>query len=322
MTDPTTSRAAGKAPHRATAILLQVVKWVLFAAVLVFAGREIHLRSARVDWDTLRFDITLMVLAALSILAAKALTFLMYGLLLRRFGASPGWLPVMASFWTAQIAKYVPGKVGSVVGIVLALRRFGVAGQTALGAIIMVDGASVALGLAVTIPLSLWAPVHERFPTVWLWCTLALAASLVCLHPRILAAAANPILRRAGYQPVTIPFRYRHYLGPVLVQVLPCGFLGLGCWLLAGSMKPVPASALPIVCCAVVTVTIAGFLAFFAPAGLGVQESLLLVLLSPLIGGGLAAIVAVLMRLFQVLAEALLAAAGLVMVWRLAPRPQ
>jgi len=313
MTEPEATLPAGRPPRR---LWLRLLKWSLFAAGLIFVGRALVDEFARMSWAELHFDPWLMAAAALCVAASKAVTFQPYGLLLARFCRRPPWRTMAAAVWVSQIGKYIPGKVGAVAGMALLLRRYDVPARKAVATMIIVDGLSVAVGMLVAIPVTLMEPVHSRLPTAWIWSPVGLAAVLVCVHPRVFKAGSSMILRKLGYEPLESLPGMQHYAGPTASLLGQYALLGAGYWLMAGSMGPLELSALPMFFCAVVVATIGGFLAIFAPGGLGVQEGLMLLLLAPLVGGQVAALVTVLMRLVQTLAEVLLAVAGLAMMRR------
>ena len=305
-------------PSGAKAALATTAKWLVFLAVLFFVARALARQFADVSWGELRVDVPTLALAAAAVLAAKAMAFVYYGLLLGRFCPFPGWVPMMTSVWVAQVAKYLPGKVGNVIGMVVLLRRYRVAGQAAVSTVFIIDGLSVILGIMVAIPLTLWEPVARVLPMAWLWCLLLLAAGAVCLHPQVFAAVGNRLLRALRYQPLASLPKARDYLPPVAVMLGQFLVLGVGYWLMGRSIAAAPVWSLPIFTCAIVIASIAGFVAFFAPAGLGVQEGLLMLILAPVIGPAGAALAAVLMRLVQTLADVILALAGYV-IWRCLP---
>jgi uncharacterized membrane protein YbhN (UPF0104 family) len=300
--------------NRPPRLLLRLVKWSLFAAGLILVGRALVAQFAEMSWEALRFDPWLMAAGAACVLASKAVTFQPYGLLLDRFCPRPPWKAMAATVWVSQIGKYIPGKVGAVAGMALLLRRYDVPARMAVVTMIIVDGLSVAVGMLVAIPVMRMEPMHSRLPTAWIWSLVALAAALVCVHPRVFKAASNVVLKRLGYEPFESLPGMQHYAGPTASLVGQYALLGVGYWLMAGAMGPLEPASLPMFCCAVVVATIGGFLAIFAPGGLGVQEGLMLLLLTPLVGGQVAALVTVLMRLVQTLAEVLLAVVGLMMM--------
>lgn len=301
-------------------VVVGIAKFVLFAAVLYFVGRALLHQLALVSWSELEFDPYLMAAAMAVMLAAKALLFLPYRFLIAGFCRPPGLRPVMGAIWLGQMGKYLPGKVGTIVWIALLLQRHKVPRHVAVSVILIAVGLLVALGMLVAIPLLLWEPVRACLPAAWLWCLLAAAAGICCLHPRVFGAAINFLLRRLRREPIETLHRIRDLVIPIVAFLVQFSLLGLSYWLMARSITDVGVATIPVFISSAVTVTVVGFLAFFAPAGLGVQEGLLLVLLGPLIGPDLAAVVTVVMRLMQILAEAPLAVVGYGLLYRLAGR--
>ncbi|MCX5672753.1 MAG: hypothetical protein NTU94_15660, partial [Planctomycetota bacterium] len=96
--------------------------------------------------------------------------------------------------------------------------------------------------------------------------------------------------------------------------------IGMAFWLAARSVSDVPLARAPFVISASALAVTIGFVAVFAPAGLGVREGLLLLLLATVLGDATTALVIVSVRFFQVAVESLLAGVGL-LILRLAPPP-
>ena len=78
-------------------------------------------------------------------------------------------------------------------------------------------------------------------------------------------------------------------------------FLGLA--LIIFSIVELPASVLPILVGIFCLANVVGFLTLFAPAGIGVREGILLLVLGPLVGAGMASVIAILARLIQTVAD-------------------
>ena len=121
-------------------------------------------------------------------------------------------------------------------------------------------------------PLTLWPPVAQRLPLAWLWCGLLLAGGLVGLHPRVFLGLGGAILRRLGRPPLTLQFRAGNYAAPLALMLLNACLGGLALWLLARAITDVPAGWIPLFIAASSLAGVTGFLAFFAPGGLGVRE--------------------------------------------------
>ncbi len=324
MSPPDSQNGAGEharaqAPAGTTkALLFAALKWLLLAVVFFFVGRELLKQFGKMSWDQIHLAPLSLAAAAVVMTAANAVTFLYYRLLLVRFGHAPPWRSMMATVWVAQTAKYVPGKVGSVIGITVMLRRHGVPGQAAVSTVVINDGLSVVVGLVAAMLLSLWGPVREKLPMLWAGCAVLAVVGSACLHPRVFRAVGGSLLKKFGYQTFPTFPRMRDYLPSLAAMLGHFCLLGLSYWLAARAMTDVAVSLLPLFVVVVITVTIAGFVAFFTIAGFGVQEGLLLIILPPLIGPANATVLVVLMRLLRTATEALLALAGLAIL-RLQP---
>lgn len=295
-------------------VLGTVLKWVLFVVVLVVVGRVLAERFGEVSWSQIAFKPLWLAGALVATLLALGAGFLPYSLGVGHFGYRPPLLAVMASLWVAQVGKYLPGKVGSVVGVVWLLRRHRVPMAVSAGAVVMIDGLSVILGMLMAVPLTLSEPVRERFPMAWLWCLLVVAAGVVCLHPRVFGWLCNVVLRRLRQEPLRRVPRMRNLGWPMLALFGQYCLAGGGLWMLARSFTDVGAGTLPLLISGGTLAIIVSFLSFFAPGGLGVQEGILIVLLDPFIGSSNAAILAVASRFIKTASEALLAGAGLAMI--------
>lgn len=299
-----------------------VAKWGLFAAMLGFVGHAIFRQLTHPDakWSERSFSVGPLVLAFVMVLVSKSLTFPPYGIMVGHFGHRPPWTRMAPIVWVSQLGKYLPGKIGAVVGMAWLLRKQKVATQIAVGSILIVDGLSVVVGMATAVPVMLMMePLRSDLPMGWLWSAVAVAGLLVCVHPKVFGTAANFLLKKTGARPLDNMPRMRTYIAPVVALLVQYAFLGLGCWLMANSLVTVGPEAIPAMICTMIVATIAGFIALFAPAGLGIQEGLLFLLLPAMVGGKEnAAMIAVLMRLTQIIADASLGGAGWMLLRRLA----
>jgi len=311
----------GPPPARWKRALLTGVKWALFALVAYFVGRALVGRFADMAWSDLALRPGWAVAAFLTMLVALAWSSVPYHLLLKRFGGAPGGWAVLASIWVSRIGVYVPGKVGALMGTVWLLRRYRVPAQRSAGAAVMCDGISTIVGLLLAVPLTLWTPVASRLPLAWLWCLILVAVGLVCLHPRVFGGLCNLALRKLGRQPFDTLPRARDLLGPALAIALQLVLAGSALWMLCRAATDVPLSALPLLISGNALAGVAGFLSFFAPAGLGVQEGILIIILGPVAGPSAAAVITVVRRLLRTVGDVLMAGAGLLLLRVLGAAP-
>lgn len=306
-------------PRRWHAIVL-AVKLTLLALVCYFVGRELLRRFAEVDWAHFDPQPGWLVLAATAMAAAWGLFAVSFRLLLGGLtDRVPPWSLMPGIAFTPQLGKYVPGKIASIAGAVWLLRRCGLRGAAATAGILLQTGLGTALGLLTAVPLTLWPPVANRLPGAWLWCGLLVAAGLTLLHPRVFEALLNRALRLAGREPLTLLPRLGRYFQAAGVLLGHWALMGLALFLACRAFADVPLGWLPVLIAAAGLSATVGFLALFAPAGLGVREAILLVVLSGVLSETDAALVTVAMRLLSILVEVGLGLAGLVSLRALPP---
>jgi hypothetical protein len=112
----------------------------------------------------------------------------------------------------------------------------------------------------------------------------------------------------------------RSYAWPAAGVALAHVPVGLGLWYVIRSVSDVSITWVPVCTGAMALAGVTGLVAVFAPAGIGVREGILLLILGQFIDPGEAAIVVVAHRVMQTVVEVALAAAGL-LVLRLLPPP-
>ena len=149
------------------------------------------------------------------------------------------------------------------------LRRHGVAASAAAGTVFIVNGLAVWAGMVVAAPLVLWGPVASGVDLAWLWYGLMLAGGAIALHPKVFESVGNYVLRRLGREPMAVRLRLRDYPAATIVLAATSCLAGVSLWLLARSITDVPAGYLPVFMSISAMGSVASFLAFFAPGGLG-----------------------------------------------------
>jgi hypothetical protein len=133
------------------------------------------------------------------------------------------------------------------------------------------------------------------------------------LHPAFIKRGFGLALRALGEEPRRLDWGYRDTLGQLFLWVLFWVINGIAYYLLINSLTPSPLSQLPMVVGAFTIAWVVGFLALFAPAGLGVVEGTLTFLLGFFFPVPVATVVALFARLIRTIAELICA----LIAWRL-----
>lgn len=273
-------RLAERAAGVATARRVRVVAQLLLAAALVFA--LLHLRSTwhashvhlgHVDW----FVLIAAFGAASGGVVAPGFIWLA---ILQRLGLKPRarWAGL---FFQAQLGKYIPGAVWQYAGRTAFARTEGIpvkpvalslplellAGMTAVGgAALLLLGWLGALGLAV-------------------------GATAVAVAPRALEA-----VRSSSHSCTLGPDRTERIAAALstgtVLYVVAWLIMGCGFWLTARALADAPVGDLSFFIGAYAVAWLVGFVAIYAPGGLGVREALIVLLLHRRLGSADALVVA------------------------------
>ena len=279
-------------------ILTVAVTWFIIDRVGIGLAdlREVDARGLRPDW-------ILFTLASLLLL----LGFFFSALLWRRMIGEMGG-PVIGRgeacriYFTANLGRYLPGKLWQVAGLALLAERVGVSRSIATGAAIL--GQAIALGGAAVIgfgaALGAGAPPAGGW-ALWPLAALPLVLVLLLVPPlfRRLVAGWFRLLRttppagleiRASFGPRWLALYSVNWLVYVTAFALMVRSLGIDVSVFF--LGPAFAAAYVL-----------GYLVLFAPAGMGPREGFLIAFLEPLTGAAAALLVAVVARVWMTFLE-------------------
>lgn len=199
----------------------------------------------------------------------------------------------------ANLGKYLPGKIWTVMGVIYLLRRDGYPGPATFAAAILHQAFTVLAGALFTL-LTIGTDFWRGMPVIPVILGLGLSAAI--LYPPFFIGVLNWGLRVMRRDPVSIQLPLAQSLGLFVFYMVAWSLYGLAFWCF---LRGVGIEGLPFwrVAASSCGAYLAGFLALFAPGGLGIREGVLAVLLTPLLGPGIPAAVAVLSRLWMTFAE-------------------
>jgi len=277
-------------------------------------------------WGTLqeeevRLNATGLVVSALPLALAIVVISVPWILLLRHFAPKA---PVRKSstfvaFMYSWLGRYVPGRLPFFLGKFYLATAIGYPKRVLIPvityeALIHILVAGSAGGFLVLLATGI--EVQRYFLLVAL--IFALALALVLAFPRLLAPflrLSAQLVQRDSSETVP-PLPRGQMLRISLVYLLALVLNGLGLHLVISSMTSYSLTDLPLSIGAIGVAGSLGMLSFFAPAGLGVREGTLVVILSVTLSVEMAALVAIAMRIIATAVDLLLV--GAVSVYDLA----
>ncbi len=209
-------------------------------------------------------------------------------------------------FFLANLGRYVPGKVWQLVGLAYLAGKRGVSLPVASSAAVL--GQLFSLGAAALLAaLALAASAGTRLPGELLPVSLALAALIALLTTvpaalRLLLRVAFRLGRSGESVPKLDPWFGARWLGLYLPAWLGYGVAFGLLWSGFAPLTPVSWLAAVGGFCGAYFL---GYAAVFAPAGVGVREGAMAVLLAPWLGAAPATVLAISARIWMTVAELL-----------------
>ncbi len=315
MTDPVAEvpdDALGQRAPSAKARLLSLIRVVVGFLVLAAISVALQRNWAEVSSELSRLSGAAFGGALALAVASPILTLLGWRALLVDLGARLS-LPASASvFLVGQLGKYVPGSVWSVAiqsdmggRLGVPRRTLGVAGLLSIALAVLT---AAVLGLPAVPLLVRTGSDSLSFAGV----ALAVLLLLVLIWPPVLNALITRGLRLLRREPLPHPLGGRAIVTCVGWFVLAWLSMGGALWVLAADIAPT-ATVAQLVLTALSGYCLAaalGMLSVVVPAGVGVRDGLLALLLLGLMPVGAATAVVVVHRFVSLLGDLLTAAAG------------
>ncbi|MEN8374834.1 MAG: hypothetical protein ABFS34_05240 [Gemmatimonadota bacterium] len=291
--------------------LARALSWLLVAATLGFVGWAFVQGWPRVAEHDWRLRPLLLLASTLLVTAVIVSAALVWGRVLRGFGADPVPSPALVRIWFhSNLARYVPGKIWQFVAAADLARARGLSPALMLISLIAFMG-FVLLGAAVVAAAALPLPGVPAALTGALAAALAVALS----HPAVVSTGVRLIPRR----PADLRWRASWSTGVAILALCVIYWIVFGAAfvLFLEGVVGAPESAWVALVGANAAAYLVGYVVIVAPAGLGFREATLTALLGGILGSGLGderalalgAVVALASRLWIVVAE-LLGATG------------
>ncbi|MBN1912027.1 MAG: hypothetical protein JW818_20055 [Pirellulales bacterium] len=284
-------------------ILRVGAKYTILPLLLFFLGRHVCGQWEAVEGvSTPQFE----WLAYGTIVAIAALFTSVWGyrFLIRSHGFDVGFSETVGLCFVPMLGKYIPGKVWAILAAVHFYGTLGIPKRVAAACVALF----MTLGLASSglVALVLGLPVGAAEGLVW----PVVAVMIVGLYPPVFYRVTNLALQMCGRNKIEANVSLVGILRVFTILVVVAILYGTGFFLILQGFRSTPWQELPAVIALFTFAQVAGFLALFAPAGIGVREGVLLLGLQPIVGPGPAIVITGVCRLWQTAIELIMAAFG------------
>ena len=285
--------------------ILGIVKWLWFALVLAAAGFYFYRNHDQVISLINQISLWRIILSLILLFVGKMLLVVLVQFSVNAEGWYPKYVEILGIYGLSSLGKYIPGGVWQFVGRYGVYGINGLSGKASTRAMILETiwllGSAVSVGVIGVflsrfdlIARSLNLPDQQ-------WLAILFTASALALWLLILFFVHKTIQRHTAED---IP------------NVLAVAGVGLLLWTFIGSsffvmFHEFPPSAAPLFIGGYAVSWAVGYIAVFAPGGLGIREAVLAFVFSNIASVELIAVYAAMNRIIWVIAELLFGFVGM-----------
>jgi uncharacterized membrane protein YbhN (UPF0104 family) len=279
------------------------------AALIVAAAALFLVRAVVRNWRQVRaypwhVDPLLLAGSVVALVGVLAWGVWVWGRVLSRFEHSPVGNGTLQRIWfLSNLARYIPGAVFQFVTAAGLSRSAGLSAAVMLTSLLVHTGMSLLSAIVVS-SWTLTAPLFPALPwtaVVAIGVVVTLGATLV-VHPRFLNGALGIIPRLLKKDVIRWNGSWADGIGLLGLAIVSWALYGAAYWLFLRALTPISAARLPMLSGVNALSFAAGYVTPI-PGGLGVREWAMKALLLPVLPSGVAALVAVAARLWNIAAE-------------------
>lgn len=304
-----------RAPDKNNSLVTWAKRFALLLMVLL-AVFAVYRNYEELSDDLDRLSPWMIAAAFVPAILAMLVALQVWRVLMAELGSPLPFGPSARIFYVSQLGKYVPGSVWSVMGQMELGREFKVPRRTSVAVGILVLALSAVGGITLGVALLPFAgsEVARRY---W-WLVLVLPCCYVALHPPVLRWGINTLLRLIRRSPIETLPEWRGLRRALAFQILTWALFGAQVWLLLIGLGAPVWSSLPLAVGGYAMAYSLGMLAFVLPAGAGVREATLVLVLVQVVPSTTALLVALLARAISTVCDLVFAGVELG-PWRRTP---
>ena len=222
--------------------------------------------------------------------------------ILGSLGGSLRYWQALRIWFLSNIVRYIPGNVWQFLSMVELAAEQGVGRLATLTSIVLHQAISTAAGLALAALYFAWAGEGVWFARLRPF-LYGLPLGLLLLQPRLLERGLNWLLARLRRPPLRVTLTWAQIWALLGGYAIVWLVMGASFAALVRALTPVTWAQLPTLAAVFTAAYVIGFLSLLTPSGLGVREGVMTLLLASTLPAGVAAVVAIVARLWMVVGE-------------------
>jgi uncharacterized membrane protein YbhN (UPF0104 family) len=282
-----------------------VVAWIVAVAIFVWIGRALYLNWHKISFEELQFNYIFLILSASFHLCGFALMSVAWKYTMQFLNQDISFIHSLEILSLTRLGRYLPGKVWFAVGRAYFAKAKGISQRAVYVSIVL--EVILQFWAAVLLFFATGAPAFGESININPYVLAAvLIVSLVLIHPVVFKEIVNFVLRRLKRQTMDFDLTILNILTLLVLFFLIFTCHGSGFLFLIRSFYPLTLTEFPVMVSVFAVAWVVGFVSFLTPAGLGVREGTLSLLLTNHIPTGIGIIAALLSRIWLTIIEVLL----------------
>jgi len=277
----------------------------IILVIFIFLARQIYLDWSKVGGYDFSFNYYYLILAIILMTFHLLWTSLIWWMILKSLNAELKIMRSMKIWFLSLIARYIPGKVGIVIGRLEMCKKDGISRSKTIVSIILELALLTCSGALIFLLGIFFFKEQEILTSVHLIFILLLIA-LVLLLPFYLKPILNLGLKLIKREQIEFDLKYKSVLFFLLLYSVSWIVYGSSLFLLVSSIYELSFSQLPQIGGIFVISWIVGFLSFLTPGGIGVREGVSVFLLKNYIPVSIAILASIIGRILISIIEIVL----------------
>ncbi|OGC89969.1 MAG: hypothetical protein A2W25_12410 [candidate division Zixibacteria bacterium RBG_16_53_22] len=289
--------------------LKSALKIILVGVIFYFLFRNLLANWNEFEKMGPHFNFLHAALAFLAVMAAWVMSAWCWGRVLNAFGHQVPYRDVFIIYFKANLGKYLPGKIWQIVGSAYFAADKGIPEGVSITTSLIGQAYSVLSGISLFAASLLSGLISFgddlSLMSRWSAVPVLIILLLVAIRPDLGQPLMNWAMKLIKRQQVRIRLPIARAVELFFLYLICWFIFGFGLWLFSNALTPVEIQLyIPMTAILAAAVAI-GFLALFAPGGLGVREGVIALFLASVPGfpAPLPAAVAVGYRIIMTIAE-------------------
>lgn len=300
---------------RAKKIIWRIIQIALIGAIFYFLGRQLVDNWGKVTAYEWQISYPALILSTALCVFTFFIMSSVWRLIILSLGKRIGNAKAFKISYIANLGRYIPGKIWQMFGMIVLARKEGISEEEAVTSFGLTQLFAVPSGLLCGVVFLMLSPGgfgdYARIPYVSAGLKIVGAAILAVslwtvFYPRQMEALLNRLFvlfrRKAIRLDINKSLAAAIYGG----YFLGWSLYGLSFWIFVKGVTVQAAPLFPVIGLFVIAYQV-GYLALFAPGGIGPREAVMTLLLAPFFGPAVAAALSLASRLWLIVVEAIAA---------------